>query len=880
MRKKKNTKSRAVDFLIILLCFAGTGVSGFAFWREYNRTLVKLNEAPVGSIVFKNRTAHRKIENRVAWDRLKQESPIYNGDTIRTAEASEAFITFEDEVTKVNLYENTLLQVFYDGQGTRIDFSGGNFDVNSGGRSVFIASGVSLIELESGSQASLNSAGESFSLSMLEGQAKLDNGTELESGGMLSLLNDGTVDTSPAIAVTSFGHSVRILGSAGGVASADFAWNTINFGPDTHVILEVSRDKGFSRVVQTRDISGASSVSVPLETGEYWWRAYPVEGAGKEVPDRGYDSGRIEALPFVAVSTVTPSLSQEFMFSGETSIPFSWTTVEGASAYVIEISGDQNMGNPVVSRQVQGTSVVQTGLEPGRWYWRVTPVFSEQVKGTALPSETGVFSVARNSAPAAPSLNVPLQNGILNMDNPLLSWKHDPAAVFWTVEVADNPQMSNPLVQQNSSSNFYSLPAGILREDNVYFWRVVAQGAQAEGTSSPVQSFVAGDVYRQKGIFPPDNYSIAAERLGGMDFTYQSDAPFQNYFQVSSQSDFSSLVINDPLDDEGSHSVSGLGPGIWYWRIYADGKSGPISSVPRRLNILSTSEAPRISGPASLIRGATLELNWDSLYFVSYQVDVYNARNPRDPVERRITENSYAAFSTASMEPGDYIVSVAGFNHESARSAQITGAPAEARFTITSAAVAPAPAEPPPVAVPEPEPVVAVVPPPEPEPVVVEPEPVVVEPEPVVVEPEPVVIPPEPVPPQTAEGSRAAKLAGISLAIPGSLPPNGHVFTTEQLANVSSMNFIWEGGNAPEYHFALYRANGEVVVPPSFVASSSFTMQNPRGLEPGDYVWEVIERDRQGNLGESRTARFSVHEGPMVLRTLPANDPGVLYGNR
>jgi hypothetical protein len=453
MRKKRNTKSRAADLLIILLCFAGTCVSGFAFWREYNRTLVKLNEAPVGNIVFKNRTVHRKIENRIAWDRLKQESPVYNGDTIRTAEASEAFITFEDAITKVSLYENTLMQVFYDSRGARIDFSGGNFDVSSGARSVFIANGAATIEIESDSQARVNRDSEGFILSVLEGQAKLDDGTELESGATLSFMDDGAVDTNPAIAVTSYGPFARILGSADGTASAVFTWNAVNFSPDTHVILEVSQDRGFSRIVQTRDASGDSSVSVPLLTGEYWWRAYPVQGDSREVPGRGYASGRIEVLPSAAIAAVTPSPSQVFTFSGETYIPFSWTAVEGADEYLLEISGVQNMNDPVVSRQVQGTSVVQAGLEPGAWYWRVTPVFSQQVSGTALPSEIGVFSIA-GGGPPAPSLTTPVQNGVVDVARPHLSWQYDPGAVSWTVEVAENPQMSDPVLRLDTGSNF------------------------------------------------------------------------------------------------------------------------------------------------------------------------------------------------------------------------------------------------------------------------------------------------------------------------------------------------------------------------------------------------------------------------------------------
>jgi hypothetical protein len=868
MRKKKNTKSRAVDLLIILLCFAGTGVSGISFWREYNRTLVKLNEEPVGSIVFKNRTAHRKIEDRIAWDRLKQESPVYNGDTIRTAEASEAFITFADEITKVNLYENTLIQIFYDSRGARIDFSGGNVEVTSGVRSVYIANGVSTIEVEGGSQASLDSGGEGFSLSTLRGNVKLGGGRELESGGMLSFLSDGTLDPGPSIAVTSFARFTRILASEDGVATAAFTWNTVNFGPDTHVILEAARDRGFSRIVQTRDISGVSSASIALEPGEYWWRAYPVEGNSREIPKRGYASGRIEALPFEAVLTVAPSPSQEFSFSGETSIPFSWTAVEGSDVYLLEISGESNMNGPVVSRQIRGSSTVQTGLEPGRWYWRVTPVFPEQVKGMAVPSDTGAFSITRG-ATAVPLLTVPAENGAVDMGRPHFAWKHDPGAVSWTVEVADNPQMSNPLLRQESGSNFYSLPAGILQKDRVYFWRVIAQSAQGEGSSSTVRSFTAKE-HRplQKAVFPPDDYSIIAEELGGIRFNYQSDTVSQNYFQVSDRDDFSSLAVNDPVEAGGFYTASELEPGIWYWRIYADGGSGPagsgpVSSAPRRLNIVAASEAPRLRGPASLSQGSPLVLAWDPLYFSSYQVEVYNADDPDTSVERRVTENNSAALPTSSLEPGNYIVSVAGFNPESPKSVHITGVPARANFTVTPAEAPEPPPQPPVVIVPA---AAVVVPEPAVEPEPVEPEPAVaVAPEPVV-EPEP------------AAAVAPRQLFDLTRPISGSFPPDDYILSTEQLADASSVNFVWEGGGR-EYRFTLYRATGEIVVPPSAVFSPSFTMQNPHTLGPGDYVWEVIERDGQGKLGESTAARFTVREGPAILRTLSTNDPGVLYGS-
>ncbi|MDR2663117.1 MAG: FecR family protein [Treponema sp.] len=491
MQKRKSTKSRATDFLIILFCLAGASVSGVLFWQEYNRTLVKLNEAPVGTIVFKNRTAHRKIENRIAWDRLKQTSPVYNGDTIRTAEQSEAVITFANTVTNIGVFENTIIQIFYtEAGGARIDLANGNLDVTAGSGNVFVSSGASTIEIEQGSQVSLNRGSDGFGLAVSEGTARV-NGADLESGGVLSFLADGSPNTNPAIAMTAPGGFTRVLGSPEGRSGVLFSWNTVNFNSDTHVVVEAARDKGFSQIVESRDVRGASSVTLPLPTGTYFWRALPVQG---QSPVSGsHPSGRIEVLPPVSITAFTPAQGKVFPFTGDSRISFSWSAVEGASGYLLEISSNENMGAPEISRRIQGTSVVQTGLGEGRWYWRVQPLFPDQIQGGAVALGARDFSITQGSTvPAVPVLTFPAENDYINSEKPNLIWRYDPGVESWTVEVADNPQMYNPLIQQRTNVNFYSFPSGgALQIGTTYYWRVTAQGGVP--TSSAVQSFIPED---------------------------------------------------------------------------------------------------------------------------------------------------------------------------------------------------------------------------------------------------------------------------------------------------------------------------------------------------------------------------------------------------
>lgn len=303
MQKKKNIKFKLIDLIIILLCIAGSLVSAKSFWQEYTRTLTKLNEAPVGTVTFKKRTAQRKFIDRIVWDMLKQASGVYNGDTLRTIELSEAVISFRDEVTNVTMNENTLIQIFYnDTDGARINFSGGNLEVNSGNTSVTIISGSS--EIIVAGQANLDKRDEGFFLSVLEGEAVFD-GEIIETDNILIINEQGERNEKPAIAMTSFNTSMRIAGKPGAITPVIFSWNAYNFDSDTFVIVETSLDPAFKHIVQTASVTGNTTASIPMENGEYFWRVYPAATGSKEPANPMYPQGTLEIIPASSIEIIT-----------------------------------------------------------------------------------------------------------------------------------------------------------------------------------------------------------------------------------------------------------------------------------------------------------------------------------------------------------------------------------------------------------------------------------------------------------------------------------------------------------------------------------------------------------------------------------------------
>lgn len=132
MQKNKSTRStfNFVDIVIGVCCIAGMSFCLYLFQRDMNMSLTKLGEEPVAVIYFKHNVAQRRLIDRNLWERLKQASPVYNGDRIRTASLSEAVAVFPDG-TRLDLHENTLIQLFKTEKQIAVDFVSGSISANS-----------------------------------------------------------------------------------------------------------------------------------------------------------------------------------------------------------------------------------------------------------------------------------------------------------------------------------------------------------------------------------------------------------------------------------------------------------------------------------------------------------------------------------------------------------------------------------------------------------------------------------------------------------------------------------------------------------------------------------------------------------------------------
>jgi len=130
-RYKKRSVFRFLDLLIIIFFLFIAFVCLYLFRLDLLNTFKLQNVDPAGTVVIKKNTVQRRLGDRVIWDRLNTESPVYVGDLIHVADVSAATLYIKGN--SINLDENTLIRIVMspDGDGLQIIMTSGTIAVFS-----------------------------------------------------------------------------------------------------------------------------------------------------------------------------------------------------------------------------------------------------------------------------------------------------------------------------------------------------------------------------------------------------------------------------------------------------------------------------------------------------------------------------------------------------------------------------------------------------------------------------------------------------------------------------------------------------------------------------------------------------------------------------
>ncbi len=721
MKKKRNTRSKIKDILVVLLFLfiAGTGL--YLFWNDLNRSLTKLNEQPIATITYKYRVAQRRFIDRLIWDRLQQNTPLYNGDTIRTAAQAEATIHFIDN-SIMELQENSIAQVFLDTEGAaEINFSGGGIriDATAAQTGVRLRSGNASVQVSSGSELAAHAAAQSsgaagdaqssmpLTLQVLRGSAAL---TDAQGAGVQSLAAGSTfnVDAAGAVSqtiltVTSPTANAKVLSMGAETVPVDFSWTVHNLPERSNIILETAQDRDFTALVEQIAISGLQNVTLDIPAGITWWRIYAADGS-EPIADAAV-SGRIQVLDTPKPELTVPANNDVFSYrTKHPALRFVWTGNEYAASYLLEIADNPDMQNPLFSQQTQQMSSIISTLGAGSYYWRVTPFYVINNTGAGPASAVGQFSIEQRGALVPPELNLPEANGFINTDaqdergslrSVFFSWQNDPEAASYRIRISRSSDLSAPAVDAATYANTYQVvPAQANITDGRWYWGVTTTDIEGNTSAvSEIRSFTAvkGDIVFYT-VFPPAEYNIADSRMFDIKFTWKNNIPGNLRFQIARDVAFGDILVDDVLDSSIlSISSKTLAVGDYYWRIATQepvGGNEPLYTEPKRFHVLPPLDAPVQTVPAAgerLIVYPDTPSRFEWLPAAEadyYQFALYESGSLDPLYQNNFVGDAFIELDLQDMPNGYYYWTVQAISEETMQSTRRTGTTAQAAFRL------------------------------------------------------------------------------------------------------------------------------------------------------------------------------------------------------
>jgi hypothetical protein len=509
------------DFIFIPLCILCALAALHFFWQDLNLTLQRQNEKPIGTVTWKRKAAQRRFPNRSLWDRLRKESPVYSGDFIRTAELSSATVSFFgeegsledvwDSVLEIN--ENTLIQIIRTGYGMDIELDSGGVSADVRGGDFRIRSGATVIEAGAGTSLDAINTSGGFDLQVTGGSASVLEGGERQTISRGEFIRRSSSGAMAQVIMQGLKSDMKILNNAGSGFTIPFTWTSLGLASNEQVIIEIARDRQFKRIVQSIKSSGSGNENIALDSGVYYWRAYPESQAVASAA-----SGKIEVVAAPVPHLLRPAEGEVFNFSGERSgVRLSWNAGAEAGAYLVEVAQDPGLaGARTVEVQSTGSengSVVLTGFSPGKWYWRVTPLYPGVYQGSGKQSAPASFTVQQAAGIAAPIIQSMPEKLYLGEDKKsYFAWKQEAGTAGYTFLLSRQRDLSNPIIEEQVNNNYYSLdPVKIKLSPGDYYWGVYQIGAAAN--KSPVSA--AQSLVVAAGSAPTIAEGGAASRTAG-----------------------------------------------------------------------------------------------------------------------------------------------------------------------------------------------------------------------------------------------------------------------------------------------------------------------------------------------------------------------------
>jgi len=172
------------DFIAVSIGAAVIGAFSLLFYLDITKKVELGAEEVVGNVTFKRKTTQRKYSNQVVWEDVEQNMPVYNNDSIRTADLSEAHIRLKDG-TEIALNENSMILLAMTKDQLDIEFTQGSMLATRGDMAgitkLNIKSGKAVVSIGKGDVKLDQGRGKNLNLSVRKGNAEINTGAGTKS---------------------------------------------------------------------------------------------------------------------------------------------------------------------------------------------------------------------------------------------------------------------------------------------------------------------------------------------------------------------------------------------------------------------------------------------------------------------------------------------------------------------------------------------------------------------------------------------------------------------------------------------------------------------------------------------------------------------------
>lgn len=696
---QKKVKSKLTDVLFVAICLAGAVFSIYKFTTLFYQTLTK-DEEPIAEIQIKRNTVQRRFLDDLLWDRLRNTSPLYDGDTIRTAPVSEATVFINQNGDEIELLPSSMIQIFISADD-KLDakLRKGSVNAKAGEAGFKLSYGDTEISLEKGSAISTDTDEKgNLQMQVVDGQIIISNanGTQtVISGNTATIQADGKI-VKNHLNVVSPELSKKHLNFSDENYLVTFEWSC----DENTVLIETSDTKNFSKITSSQVVNYSKRAAIPVPNGISFWRISTVPEVQDDNAVVEQVTGKLNVIHSPPPVLIAPKNDSVFTYRTRNPlIHFTWEGVERASSYELTVADNPDMKNPVISDRTTQTSSVFNTLSEGTWYWTVTPYYALNRIGLARPSEQGTFRISKSTMLTKPELTTPENNALVSTKIPLsnnsdsyktiyFSWKNDNEAESYNFKAwpeggnEANPSISRTGIKQNNvavNSQIHNIKNGN------WYWVVEKVDDEKNVVKSETRKFYAMDSkVEQRTVFPPDGYTVAQTRTQDLRFNWKTNIKEGTLFQISRDADFRKTVVSEAAP---GNSFSGryLPAGTYYWRVTTKLGDITFSSPAKKLVVDLPFKAPFPYNPtnngSAVIRPRTpYEFRWNAIPGADYyQVKIFRASNPttalidRNLIEASGGEMEGARINLDNLWEGNYILTLQAFRQETELASRSSG---------------------------------------------------------------------------------------------------------------------------------------------------------------------------------------------------------------